>query len=86
MAEDIGISTSYLNLMERNQRAMSAKVLLKLAERYDFDVAAFAGQSDAQMVAELYEVMRDPLFKMRRFPRPRRRTLCPSVRMRRAPC
>ena len=63
MAEDIGISTSYLNLMERNQRAMSAKVLLKLAERYDFDVAAFAGQSDAQMVAELYEVMRDPLFK-----------------------
>ncbi len=63
MAEDIGISTSYLNLMERNQRAMSAKVLLKLAERYDFDLATFAGQSDAQIVAELYEVMRDPLFK-----------------------
>lgn len=63
MAEDIGISTSYLNLMERNQRAMSAKVLLKLAERYDFDLASFAGQSDAQLVAELYEVMRDPLFK-----------------------
>ena len=63
MAEEIGISTSYLNLMERNQRAMSAKVLLKLAERYDFDLANFAGQSDAQLVAELYEVMRDPLFK-----------------------
>lgn len=63
MAEDIGISTSYLNLMERNQRAMSAKVLLKLAERYDFDLASFAGQSDAQLVAELYEVLSDPLFK-----------------------
>ena len=63
MAEDIGISTSYLNLMERNQRAMSAKVLLKLAERYDVDLASFAGQSDAQLTAELYEVLRDPLFK-----------------------
>ena len=63
MAEDIGISTSYLNLMERNQRAMSAKVLLKMAERYDFDLASFAGSSDAQLVAELHEVIRDPLFK-----------------------
>lgn len=25
MAEDLGISTSYLNLMERNQRSLSAK-------------------------------------------------------------
>ena len=34
MAEDLSISTSYLNLMERNQRALSAKVLLKMAEVY----------------------------------------------------
>jgi transcriptional regulator with XRE-family HTH domain len=33
MAQDLGISASYLNLMERNQRAMSAKVLLSMAER-----------------------------------------------------
>ena len=63
MAEDLGISTSYLNLMERNQRALSAKVLLKMAEIYDFDIAHFAGAGDAHLVAEVYDAMRDPLFK-----------------------
>ncbi len=63
MAEDLGISTSYLNLMERNQRAMSAKVLMKMAQIYDFDLSAFAGQGDAHLVAEVYETLRDPLFK-----------------------
>jgi predicted transcriptional regulator/transcriptional regulator with XRE-family HTH domain len=63
MAEDLGISTSYLNLMERNQRALSAKVLLKMAEIYDFDIARFTGAGDAHLVAEVYEALRDPLFK-----------------------
>lgn len=63
MAEDLGISTSYLNLMERNQRALSAKVLLRMAEIYDFDIAEFTGAGDAHLVAEIYEAMRDPLFK-----------------------
>lgn len=63
MAEDLGISTSYLNLMESNQRAMSANVLLRMAERYDFDVASFAGQSDAHLVAEVYDALRDPIFR-----------------------
>ena len=63
MSEDLGISTSYLNLMERNQRALSAKVLLKMAEVYDFDISEFTGAGDAHLVAEIYEVMKDPLFK-----------------------
>jgi len=63
MAEDLGISASYLNLMERNQRALSAKVLLRMAEIYDFDIAGFTGAGDAHLVAEAYEAFRDPLFK-----------------------
>ena len=63
MAEDLGISTSYLNLMEHNQRALSAKVLLRMAEIYDFDITGFTGAGDAHLVAEVYEAMRDPLFK-----------------------
>ena len=54
MAEDLGISTSYLNLMERNQRALSAKVLLKMAEVYDYDISDFTGAGDAYLVAEIY--------------------------------
>jgi len=63
MAEDLGISTSYLNLMEHNQRALSAKVLLRMAEIYDFDIAGFTGAGDAHLVAEVFEAMRDPMFK-----------------------
>lgn len=63
MAEDLGISTSYLNLIERNQRALSAKVLLRMAEIYDFDIAGLTGNSDAHLVAEVFDAMRDPLFK-----------------------
>jgi len=63
MAEDLGISASYLNLMERNQRALSAKVLMSLAQVYDFNIAEFTGAGDAHLVAEVYEALRDPVFK-----------------------
>lgn len=65
MATDLSISTSYLNLIERNQRPMSAKVLLTLAEQFDFDISDFSGSGDAHVVAELYEVARDPILKAR---------------------
>lgn len=60
MAQDLGISTSYLNLIERNQRPMSAKVLLRMSDIYDFDMAGFSGSGDAALVADLHDVMRDP--------------------------
>lgn len=63
MAEDLGISASYLNLIERNQRAMSAKVLLRMAGVYDFDISAFSDAGDAQLVASTYEALRAPRFK-----------------------
>ena len=39
-AERIGISTSYLNQIENNQRPVSASVLLALAEKFQIDIAA----------------------------------------------
>lgn len=63
MAEDLGISASYLNLIERNQRAMSAKVLLRMAGVYDFDISEFSDAGDAQLVASTYEALRAPRFK-----------------------
>ena len=38
MAEDLGVSPSYLNHLERNQRPVTAQVLLRLAETYDIDI------------------------------------------------
>jgi len=63
MAEDLEISGSYLNLIERNQRAMSAKVLLRMASVYDFDLADFAEAGDAQLVAKTYETLRSPALR-----------------------
>src|SRR6476469_11214110 len=42
MAQSLGISPSYLNHLERNQRPVTATLLLKLADLYDIDVRAFA--------------------------------------------
>lgn len=49
MATDLGMSVSYLNLLERNQRPLTAAVLLKLAAVYDIDIRQFtAADSDRQ--------------------------------------
>ncbi|MBO6945839.1 MULTISPECIES: helix-turn-helix transcriptional regulator [Altererythrobacter] len=37
MAAALGISPSYLNLIERNQRPLSARVLVQVIDRFDFD-------------------------------------------------
>src|SRR5512139_278213 len=42
MAQSLSISPSYLNHLERNQRPVTATLLLKLAEQYEVDVRAFA--------------------------------------------
>jgi XRE family transcriptional regulator, fatty acid utilization regulator len=66
MAEELAISTSYLNLLERNQRPVTAQILLNLAEAFDVDIKSFAGDGEAQTLAGLKEVMGDPLFEGQR--------------------
>lgn len=61
-AERIGISTSYLNQIENNQRSVSAAVLLAMAETFRIDIASFsAGESD-RLLSALSEAVNDPLF------------------------
>ena len=45
LAEQLGISTSYLNLIENNRRPLSAPLLIKLAQEFQIDLQSFA--SDA---------------------------------------
>lgn len=40
MAARLSISPSYLNLIERNQRPLTARVLVQLVDRFDFDSTA----------------------------------------------
>src|ERR1700675_3792462 len=47
IAEGLGISPSYINLIERNQRPVTAQILLRLAEAYDLDLRDLATASGA---------------------------------------
>ncbi len=62
MAERIGISPSYLNLIEHNQRPVTVPLLFKLGQAFDFDLREFAGDDDTRLAAGLKEVFSDPLF------------------------
>jgi predicted transcriptional regulator/transcriptional regulator with XRE-family HTH domain len=63
LAERLGISASYLNLIENNRRPLPAAVLIKLAQIFSIDLHAFAADEDARLVADLTEAFADPLFE-----------------------
>jgi predicted transcriptional regulator/DNA-binding XRE family transcriptional regulator len=60
MAEALGISPSYLNLIERNQRPLTVQLLLKLASVYRVDLDELQGEASGG-VAQLREMFADPL-------------------------
>jgi len=62
MACDLGVSPSYLNHIERNQRPVSAQLLVRLAETYDLDLRALT-QTGAASEASLTEAFSDPIFQ-----------------------
>ena len=63
MAGEIGVSPSYLNHLERNQRPVTAAVLLRLAEVYEVDLRAFAAEGpDGTGIDQLAEIFADPMF------------------------
>jgi predicted transcriptional regulator/DNA-binding XRE family transcriptional regulator len=62
MAAGLGISPSYLNLIERNQRPVSARLLLTLAERYDFDPRLLSAHDEIGGVDGLRRRVADPRF------------------------
>src|SRR5579872_2968616 len=62
MADQLGISGSYLNHLERNQRPVTAAILLRLAETFDIDVKAFASESgEGGGATQLGEIFSDPM-------------------------
>lgn len=62
MAEALGVSASYLNLIERNQRPLTAAIILRLAERYDFDPRSLTGATPGGGVEAIRRRLADPMF------------------------
>src|SRR5262249_38318121 len=62
LAERLGISASYLNLIENNRRPLTAPLLIRLAQTFQLDLQSFAASDEARLVADLHEAFGDPLF------------------------
>jgi XRE family transcriptional regulator, fatty acid utilization regulator len=62
LALSLGISPSYLNLIERDQRPITAQLLLKLHTLHGADIAELSGNDEnSDILASLKEVVADPL-------------------------
>lgn len=79
LAERLGISPSYLNLIEHDRRNLSAPLLIKLAELFAVDVRSFSTESHARAVADVMEVFGDPLFEHHDVTNQEVRDLCAST-------
>jgi len=63
LAERLGISASYLNLIEHERRSLTAPLLLKLAGLFHLDLDSFSADDEGRLAADLQEVFGDPLFE-----------------------
>ncbi len=62
MAADLEISAPYVALLERNQRPVTADMLLRLARTYKIDLADLAGDGGADHTARMQSILKDPMF------------------------
>lgn len=62
MADELGVSPSYVALLERNQRPLTAELLLRIARTYRLDVADLAADDAEDHARRLADVLRDSLF------------------------
>ncbi len=61
LAARLGISPSYLNLIEHDQRNVTASLVIKLAEMLRVDLAALSGAQERELEFGLREVFSDPM-------------------------
>jgi len=64
MAQQLGVSASYITLIESDQRPASAKLLMRLAQVYDLNVAELAPDTDAQLAADFEAALKDPALEV----------------------
>ena len=62
MAHRLEISPTYLNLLEHNQRPVTAQVLLKLTRQFEIDIAQFTSDDEPRLLSDVTEALSDPLF------------------------
>jgi predicted transcriptional regulator/DNA-binding XRE family transcriptional regulator len=69
LAARLGVSPSYLNLIEHGSRPVTTTLLLALSRELDVDLRALASGVDALLLADLVEAFGDPVFEDHPFTR-----------------
>lgn len=59
LAHALGLSPSYLNQIEQNQRPLTVSVLLKISRALGVDVQQFSEDEEARLVADMREAVAD---------------------------
>jgi len=62
MAKVLGVSAGYVNLLENNERSLSLRVLMALADHYGIDWRDIVADKTSNLLAELRSVIKDPMF------------------------
>ena len=60
-AAALGVSPSYVNLIERNQRPASADFLLRMSELEGVDLGVMRGEAQDETMARLFAALKDPI-------------------------
>ncbi len=63
MAKELGISASYLNLIEANKRPIAGTLLRRIARRLDLDLDLLTGETERRLIADLGEAAAEPLLR-----------------------
>ena len=63
LAEQLGISASYLNLIESGKRKIDGDLLLKVCEELKIELSDLTNKSDLNLVNDISELLDDKLFE-----------------------
>lgn len=62
LADRVGVSASYINLIEHNRRPLPASLLVRLSQLFGVSLDAFAGSDEGALNERLMEALAEPLF------------------------
>jgi predicted transcriptional regulator/transcriptional regulator with XRE-family HTH domain len=62
LAERLGVSASYINLIEHNKRPLTANLLIELAKQFELDLASFSSDDDGRLQRDLVDAFADAAF------------------------
>lgn len=75
LARSLGISASYLNLIENNKRDIGGALLNRVAAQLDIDIEELAGRTEQKLLQDLEEAFADPMVESLPFRPDERREL-----------